>query len=57
MMNFDEYKNIIEVYEKLRKEGVLFPLRNPNDKNTIHHPYKLSPIFDTVEYDYIYEVF
>lgn len=29
MMRYDEFKNIIEVYHKLRKEGVLFPLRNP----------------------------
>lgn len=50
------FKNIIEVYEVLRKEGVLFPMRNPRDKYTIHHPYPLSPIFETVTDDFIYEV-
>lgn len=56
MMRYSEFKNIIEVYHKLRKEGILFPLRNPNDRYAIHHPYDTSPIFEAVEQDFIYEV-
>lgn len=55
MMHENEYKSIIEVYKLLRKEGVIFPLRDPNNQFLINFNGKKSPIFETIESGNIYE--
>lgn len=55
MMHEDEYKSIIEVYKLLRKEGVIFPLRDPKNQFLINFNGKKSPIFETIESGHIYE--
>ena len=55
MMHESEYKSIIEVYKLLRKEGVIFPLRDPKNKFLINFNGKTSPIFETIESGNIYE--
>ena len=55
MMHEPEYKSIIEVYKLLRKEGVIFPLRDPKNQFLINFNGKKSPIFETIESGNIYE--
>ncbi len=55
MMHESEYKSIIEVYKLLRKEGVIFPLRDPKNQFLINFSGKKSPIFETIECGNIYE--
>lgn len=46
----------MEVYRLLRKEGVLFPKRNPRNQFLIKFDGKKSPIFEAIEGNNIYEV-
>lgn len=56
MLYYKQFKNIIEVYHKLRKEGVIFPLRHPNNQKFIKFKGKKSPIFESIESNgFIYE--
>lgn len=55
MMHEGEYKSIIEVYKQLRKESVIFPLRDPKNQYLINFNGKKSPIFETIESGHIYE--
>ena len=55
MLYENEYKPIMELYRLLRKEGVIFPERRPEDKNFIKFNGKVSPIFKTIEGNTIYE--
>ena len=55
MLHEDEFKNIIEVYKTLRKESVIFPMRDPKSQFFINFDGKKSPIFEAIEEGYIYE--
>lgn len=54
-MHEGEYKSIIEVYKQLRKEAVIFPLRDSKNQFLINFNGKKSPIFETIESGHIYE--
>lgn len=55
MMDEGEFKEIIGCYKTLRKEGVIFPQRDPNEAFMIKFTGTTSPIFQTVEANRIYE--
>lgn len=55
MLYEKEYKEIIMVYKELRKEGVVFPLRDPQSQFFINFNGKKSPIFESIEGKNIYE--
>jgi len=55
MMHESEFKEIIGSYKILRKEGVIFPQRDPNEAFMIKFTGTTSPIFQTVEQNRIYE--
>ncbi len=55
MMHEDEFKEIMNVYKQLRKEGVIFPARDPRSQHFIQFDGKKSPIFETIENNHIYE--
>lgn len=55
MMHEDEFKEIIALYKQLRKEGVVFPPRDPTAKFMIQFKGKTSPIFETIEENKVYE--
>ncbi len=55
MLHEDEFKDIMEVYKQLRKEGVIFPARDPRSQHFIQFEGKKSPIFETIENNHIYE--
>lgn len=55
MCHEDEYKAIIKVYKQLRQDGVIFPMRDPNNQFLINFDGKKSPIFETIENGFIYE--
>lgn len=55
MMHEDEFKEVITLYKQLRKEGVVFPPRDPNEKFMIQFKGKVSPIFQTIEENKVYE--
>ena len=55
MIYYKNFKNIIDVYHKLRKEGVIFPLRNSRHQNFIKFKGQKSPIFESIENGLIYE--
>lgn len=49
MLHESDFKEIIAVYKELRKDGVIFPMRDPKSKFFIDFKGKKSPIFDTIE--------
>jgi len=49
MMHEDEFKPIIECYRLLRKEGVPFPARDPNEKFMINFQGITSPVYLVLE--------
>lgn len=55
MMHEDEFKEIIALYKQLRKEGVVFPPRDPSEKFMIQFKGTTSPIFETIEENKVYE--
>jgi hypothetical protein len=55
MMHEDEFKEIISLYKQLRKEGVVFPPRDPSEKFMIQFKGTQSPIFQTIEENKVYE--
>ena len=55
MMHEDEFKDVIAVYKTLRKDGVVFPARDPKSQHFIKFEGKKSPIFDAIEDNHIYE--
>lgn len=55
MMHEDEFKEIIALYKTLRKEGVVFPPRDPTAKFMIQFKGQESPIFQTIEENKVYE--
>ena len=55
MMHEDEFKEIISLYKQLRKEGVVFPPRDPSEKFMIQFKGVQSPIFETIEENKVYE--
>jgi hypothetical protein len=57
MLHEDEFREIMGVYKTLRKEGVLFPARDPKSHSYIQFEGRKSPIFEAIENDMIYEVF
>jgi hypothetical protein len=56
MLHEDEFKEIMGVYKTLRKEGVVFPARDPKSKDYIKFEGRKSPIFEAIENNRIYEV-
>lgn len=56
MCHQSEFKSIMNVYETLRKEGVIFPKREIRNKALIKFNGKTSPIFEAIEGETIYEV-
>jgi len=56
MLHEDEFKEIMNVYKTLRKEGVVFPARDPKSQSYIKFDGKKSPIFEAIENNRIYEV-
>lgn len=50
-----EFKGIVMVYKELRKDGVVFPMREANNQFLIDFKGKKSPIFETIEGGKIYE--
>lgn len=55
MMHEGEFKEIVGTYKQLRKEGVIFPQRDPNEAFMIKFTGTQSPIFQTMEENRIYE--
>jgi hypothetical protein len=55
MMHESEFKEIILLYKQLRKEGVIFPARDPSEKFMIQFKGTQSPIFQTIEENKLYE--
>lgn len=55
MLHEEEFKDIMGVYKQLRKEGVIFPARDPRSQHFIQFEGKKSPIFETIESNHIYE--
>jgi len=55
MLHQEDFKPIIEVYNTLWKEGVVFPNRDPKSQFFINFKGKKSPIFDSIEGNFIYE--
>lgn len=55
MCHEDEFKEIVMVYKQLRKDGVVFPMRDPKNQFLIDFKGKKSPIFETIEGNFIYE--
>lgn len=55
MLHEDEFKNIVEVYKTLRKESIIFPMRDAKSQFFINFDGKKSPIFEAIEEGYIYE--
>lgn len=55
MMHESEFREIIGAYKNLRKEGVIFPQRDPNEAFMIKFTGTTSPIFQTMEDNRIYE--
>lgn len=55
MLHENDYKEIVEVYKLLRKEGVVFPMRDPQSQFFINFSGKKSPIFESIEGHKIYE--
>lgn len=55
MLHEDEFKEIISLYKDLRKDGVVFPKRDPKSQYFIQFEGKKSPIFESIENDMIYE--
>jgi hypothetical protein len=53
MMHQEEFKNIHELYRILRKEGVKFPDRDPNEKFMMNFQGTISPIFLAMDENYI----
>jgi len=53
MMHQEEFKNIHEAYRTLRKEGVKFPDRDPNEKFMMNFQGTISPIFLAMDENYI----
>jgi hypothetical protein len=49
MLYNKEFFNILNVYKTLRKEGVIFPLRDPKNKDFIKFNGEKSPIFDNLD--------
>jgi hypothetical protein len=49
MMHEDEFKEIMEAYRQLRKEGIKFPEREKNEKYMIQFKGQQSPIFEYLE--------
>ena len=49
MMHEDEFSNLMANYKELRKEGIKFPARDPNEKFMICFKGAKSPIFDVIE--------
>jgi len=48
-MQEDQYPGFQKVYRQLRKEGVKFPMRDPNIRMFMSNMVKDSPMFDFVE--------
>ena len=48
-MHEDEFSNLMANYKELRKEGIKFPARDPNEKFMICFKGAKSPIFDVIE--------
>jgi len=49
MMHQAEFRNIHDAYRNLRKDGVLFPERDPNQKFMINFQGQVSPVFLAME--------
>ncbi len=49
MMHEDDYKNIMDNYKLLRKQGIKFPPRDVNEKFMIKFKGTQSPIFQVLE--------
>ena len=55
MMHQTEFKEILGLYMRLRKEGVIFPERDPNARYMIKFDGIVSPIYQTIEDNKVYE--
>jgi len=53
MMHQEEFKNIHEAYRTLRKEGVKFPERDPNERFMMNFQGTISPVFLAMDENYI----
>jgi len=49
MMEEDQYPGFQKIYRMLRKEGIVFPMRDPNIRMFMGNICKSSPMFDFVE--------
>jgi len=49
MMHQAEFRNIHDAYRNLRKDGVMFPERDPNQKFMINFQGQVSPVFLAME--------
>lgn len=49
MMHQTEFRNIHDAYRNLRKDGVQFPERDPNQKTIINFQGQVSPVFLAME--------
>lgn len=49
MMEEDQYPGFQKIYRMLRKEGVVFPMRDPNIRMFMGNICQSSPMFDFVE--------
>lgn len=49
MMLEDEYPGFQKLYRQLRKEGLKFPMRDPNLRMLMSNIISYSPMFDHVE--------
>jgi len=53
MMHQTEFRNIHDAYRNLRKDGVQFPERDPNQKMIINFQGQASPVFLAMESNFI----
>lgn len=52
MMQEDQYPNFMKYYRELRKEGVKFPPRDPNERYMIKFEGEASPAFELAEMEH-----
>lgn len=55
MLHEEEFKPIMSLYWQLWKEGVIFPIWDINSSTFIKFNGRVSPIFETIENQKIYE--